>query len=99
MCLFLSLRGVGREEDPAVSLREVGRETILPNFDFVPLRETKKQTPANFSFLEHPAFSDVTVETVPEGVRFSVVLSRRPKEGELRAVTEAFRFFFLLETA
>ncbi len=98
LCLFLSLRGVGGDE-PTVSLRKTGETTILPGVDFAPLQEKKQKQPLFLSFLQHPAFSDVIAEQTPDGVRFSVTLSRKPKAGELCAVSQIVRFFFLLETA
>ena len=97
-CLFLSLRGISAEE-PSFSMRELGREMLLSGVDFSPSRDAKKQTDARFSFLRHPVFRDVELETTPNGLRFSVVLARRQKPGEMRAISPAIRFSFLLETA
>ena len=95
LCLFLSLRGIS-EQEPAVTLREIGREMILSGVDVLPSRDAKRQVPERFSFLNHPAFDDVDVETTPQGLRFSVVLSRYSKPGELRSISESLRFSFLL---
>ncbi len=98
LCLFLSLRGAGGE-DPAVSLREVGRETILPGVEFSLSRDANPTTGERFAFLRHPAFRNVKLETTPEGLRLSVLLSRRARPGELCAAAPAVQFCFLLEVA
>ena len=98
LCLFLSLRGISGGE-PNFSVHELGRETILSGVDFAPSQDAKKQTSERFSFLAHPAFRDVELEATPAGLRFSVVLARRQRPGELQAITPAVRLFFLLEAA
>ena len=97
LCLFLSLRGIS-EKEPAVTLRDIGREMILSGVDFLPSQDSKRQVPERFSFLNHPAFEDVEIETTPQGLRFSVLLSRSFKPGELRSISESVRISFLLIT-
>lgn len=98
LCLFLSLRGSSGDE-PSVFMREIGREMLLPGVDFSLSRDAGKQTDKRFSFLRHPAFREVELETMPQGLRLSVVLSRRPKQGELCAAAPAVRLCFFLEIA
>ena len=97
LCLFLSLRGMNGEE-PTLTLRETGRETLLSALDFAPAKDAEKQIPQRLSFLRHPAFANVEAEPAKEGFRFSVILSQASKPGELRAFSQAMRFCFVLET-
>ena len=97
LCLFLSLRGISGEE-PSVLLRDVRWKTILSGINFSTSQDAKKQTSERLSFLQHPAFEGVEAESTPEGLRFSVVLSRRRGENEFCAFSESIQLCFVFKT-